>query len=103
MTRTAALLAAALTLAGLTTAPAPAAAQDPHRCFVDIADRTRHAAELDLRNTGTGRCRYRTEHRCGQALTMRRVIVIDGVHRALITVDCGPLRLRALTAQVTTR
>jgi hypothetical protein len=102
MTRTAALLAAVLLAAAL-VAPAPAAAQDAARCHIDIVDRTRNAAELDIRNTGTGRCRYRTEHRCGQALTMRRVLVIDGTHRAIIAVDCGPLRLRALTAQVTTR
>jgi hypothetical protein len=77
--------------------------QPAAHCHADIVDQTRHTATIDIRSTDpAGRCRIVTAHRCGRVVTMRRSLTLRGVHRIEIGVDCGRLRLRALTAEVRT-
>ena len=93
-------LAMVAALVAATLVPAAPAGGQADRCHIDVTDRDRHEATLDVRNTGPGRCRFVTAHRCGDQIRMRRLIVLRAPHRVVVEIDCGNLRLRSLRAEV---
>jgi hypothetical protein len=93
-------LAMVAALLAATLVPAAPAGAQVDRCHIDVTDRDRHEAALDVRNTGTGRCRFVVAHRCADQIRVRRLIVLREPHRVAVEIDCGNLRLHRLRAEV---